>query len=297
MYKNLNPASLGVTGRQSELIELALTHGFRGLDCDAAELLKRAALQGVQEAAKYVSSGKIKVGGWTLPIRLTGDKEAFRVELEKLAGLADIARQIGISHCLVTLEPASDSSPYHENFELHRERLGAAADLLARSEIRLGVGFKAAAEFRKDRTFQFIHLAEEALTLIRTTGSSNLGIALDTWDWKVGGGASDQLAELSGKQVVCVKIADLPAGADIASIDATQRLLPSDETTPEHAALLKALAKSGFDGPVTLEPHPSQVPGANRDVTVERCAAVLERILIAAGLSKTGKLTPAAGEA
>ena len=111
MYKNLNPAALGVTGRQSELIELALTHGFRGLDVDAGELLKRAALQGVQEAAKYVSSGKIKVGGWTLPIRLTADQETFRVELEKLAGLADIARQIGFSYCLVTLEPASDSLP------------------------------------------------------------------------------------------------------------------------------------------------------------------------------------------
>jgi hypothetical protein len=34
MYKNLNTAALGITGRQSELIELALTYGFRGLDLD-----------------------------------------------------------------------------------------------------------------------------------------------------------------------------------------------------------------------------------------------------------------------
>jgi sugar phosphate isomerase/epimerase len=297
MYKNLNPASLGVTGRQSELIELALTYGFRGLDVDAAELLKRAALQGIQEAAKYVWSGKVKVGGWTLPINLAGDKEAFRSELEKLAGMADLARQVGFSYCVTVLEAGSDSLPYHENYELHRDRLSKAADVLAQHEIRLAVGFKAAAEFRQGRTFQFIHQAEEMLTFLRTAGSSNLGLALDTWNWKVGGGAADQLGELSGKQVVCVTIADLPSEADPATVEAPRRLLPGDETQAEHAALLKNLAKRGFEGPVTLASHASQAGGATRDAIVEKCAGILDRIWTAAGLSKAGRLTLAATEA
>ena len=34
MFLNLNAQSLGVSGRQSELIELALTYGFKGIDTD-----------------------------------------------------------------------------------------------------------------------------------------------------------------------------------------------------------------------------------------------------------------------
>ena len=37
MFKNLNPTLLGVAGHQSEIIELALTFGFAGLDLNMAE--------------------------------------------------------------------------------------------------------------------------------------------------------------------------------------------------------------------------------------------------------------------
>ena len=40
MYKNLNSWTLGISGRQSELIELALTYGFRGLDIDIHDMIK-----------------------------------------------------------------------------------------------------------------------------------------------------------------------------------------------------------------------------------------------------------------
>lgn len=43
MYKNLNAEVLGVSGRQSELIELAMTYGFIGLDVDITEVVKRTA--------------------------------------------------------------------------------------------------------------------------------------------------------------------------------------------------------------------------------------------------------------
>ena len=41
MYKNLNTEILGITGRQSEIIELALTYGFRGIEIDIADLRRR----------------------------------------------------------------------------------------------------------------------------------------------------------------------------------------------------------------------------------------------------------------
>ena len=42
MYKNLSPSAIGVFGRQSELLEIALTHRFKGLEIDINEVLRRA---------------------------------------------------------------------------------------------------------------------------------------------------------------------------------------------------------------------------------------------------------------
>jgi len=297
MYKNLCPAALGVSGRQSELIELTLTYGFRSLDLDAGELIKRASLQGVEEAARYIQSGKVKVGGWMLPIDLAADDETFNAEVDKLGSLADTATQVGFTYGTVNIDPASDDLPFHENFERHRERLAKAGDVLGRHGVRLAVGFKAAAAYRQARTYPFIHQAEEMLTLIKSTTSDNVGLALDTWNWKVGGGGNDQLGELTGRQVVTVGIADVPVDADLAVVDETQRLFPSDETFAENGALLTGLAERDYDGPVTLYPHAGQFSRMTREISVERCASILNRIWTAAGLNKAGKLVPVAVEA
>jgi sugar phosphate isomerase/epimerase len=292
MYKNLSPSALGVSGRQSELIELTLTYGFRSLDLDAGELLKRASLQGVEDATRYIRSGKVKVGGWVLPVDLAADDEAFSVEVEKLASLGDTAVQVGFTYCTATIDPGSDDLPFHENFERHRERLATIGDVLGRHGVRLAVGFKAAAGYREGRNYPFIHQAEEMLTLIKTITSDNVGLALDTWNWKVGGGGNDQLGELTGGQVVTVGIADVPVDADLSAVDETQRLFPNDETFAENGALLTGLAERGYDGPVTLYPHPAQFSRVTREISVERCAGVLNRIWNAAGLNKAGKLAP-----
>ena len=56
MYRNLDAVALGISGRQSELIELALTYGFSGLDVDIASFLKRARNNGVEQACRFMNS-------------------------------------------------------------------------------------------------------------------------------------------------------------------------------------------------------------------------------------------------
>ena len=295
MYKNLNPQSLGVSGRQSELIELTLTYGFRRLDLDAGELLKRATLHGVEEATRYIRSGKVKVSGWTLPVNLDADGETFDAELEKLSGLADTAAQVGFTYCTTKIAPSSDK-PFHENFETHCERLRKAGEVLARHDIRLGIGFQPVVAENQDGEYPFVRQAEELLTLAKNVGSDNVGLALDTWDWQIGRGGKDQLSELTGQQIVSVCIADAPADAEAATVDPTQRLLPTEETAPGHTALLVLLAEREYDGPITLLPHSSQISRAPRDINVDKCANLLDGIWKEAGLNKAGKLVPVATE-
>ena len=56
MLKNFSPAALGINGRQSELIELALTYGFTGMDVDMHEMLRRAQRTILEVAAKYLEA-------------------------------------------------------------------------------------------------------------------------------------------------------------------------------------------------------------------------------------------------
>jgi sugar phosphate isomerase/epimerase len=289
MYKNLDPASLGVSGRQSELIELTLTYGFRGLNLDAAELIKRATLQGVEEAAKYIRSGKVKIGGWILPAQLTANDAAFQVDLDRLATLAATAAKVGFTYCTVGIEPGSSDLPFHENFERHRDRLYKVGEILSGHGIRLGLGLKAAVQLREGKTYPFIHQAEQLLTLIRTTGHNYVGLALDTWNWKVGSGANDQLSELTGDQVVTVSLADLPDDVDLATVKTTQRFLPTLETLEKHAKLLAMLGGRGYIGPVTLVPHSQQLGKLTRDASVDKCAMLLSKMWTAAGLTKVVK--------
>lgn len=63
MYHNLNPAALGITGRQSELIELALTYGFGGLELDIAGIVKRREpMEVIRPAASWQVRGFMQVG-------------------------------------------------------------------------------------------------------------------------------------------------------------------------------------------------------------------------------------------
>ncbi len=295
MYRNLNPQSLGVSGRQSELIELALTYGFRSLDLDAGELLKRATLQGIEEATRYIRSGKVKVSGWTLPANLDANEEAFGTDLEKLSGLAETAAEVGFTYCTTKVAPAGEI-PFHENFERHRERLDKAGEVLGRHNIRLGVGFYPTVAQDEDAAYPFVRQAEELLSLAKSVGSDNVGLALDTWDWEVGRGGKDQLSELTGKQIVSVCIADAPPDSEPATVDANQRLLPSEETIPSHVALLVLLAERDYDGPITVLPHSSQLSRAPRDMNVEKCANLLDGLWKQAGLNKAGKLAPTPAE-
>lgn len=120
MFKNLNPSALGVSGHQSEIIELALTYGFAGMDLNVAEFATRVRLKGMPYARRLIDSAKIRIGTFSLPLEWDTDDESFQKDLKKLPEYADCAAQLGCTRCTAVLAPAGDTRPYHENFEFHR---------------------------------------------------------------------------------------------------------------------------------------------------------------------------------
>jgi len=279
MYKSLSPSAIGVFARQSELLEIALTHRFKGLEIDINEVLRRAQSSSVAQACRYLCSAQVRIGGFELPVRWAGDDKDFQADLSQLGLLLEVCRTLGADRCYTTIRPTCDQRPFHENFQLHVERLGKVADALGRGNVKLALNFLAAPADRADGGFEFIHQVDPLVTLISTIGRENVGILLDAWNWWVGGGDLDKVRALRGDQVLSVRLADIPAGADYSSITEEQRLMPGDGGTIDSAALLAALDDLGYDGPVALAPNPSMFKGQKRESIVSRASATLDTLL------------------
>lgn len=287
MYKALNPRGLGISGRQSEIIELALTYGFRGIECDILEFAKRVQVQGLDKAKRFLESAHLRMSGFELPMRWRGDESAFTSDLEKLDQLAEYAAAAGAKACHTTILPATDMFPYHENFELHRKRLSTIADALGKRGIQLGVQFLTAPSYRTDKSFQFIYEADALVTLIKSVSSNNVGLLLDTWNWHFGGGSVNQLRTLGADRIIGVQIADAAADVSVDSLRDEQRVFPHEAGIIPNTAYLTQLAELGYKGPVSLDPHPSALTGMTREVIVQRISTTLDELLKSAGSTKT----------
>lgn len=292
MYKNLSPSGLGLTGRQSEVIELALTYGFRGFDVDMDHLVKQAQRRDVAHARRFIDSAKnfatgSAIGGWRTSIRLGGDEAAYKQDLAHLTEAAEIAGAISALRCQTVIVPGSDKLPYHENFELHRKRLGEIGEMLAKHGVSLGLDFQPTQAQRKDFAHEFIHDFEGLLALVKTVASPSVGIVLDTWNWHIGGGGMDQLGELTLSEINSVRIADVPGDADLDKITVRQRVLPTDSGLVDIEAILRLLIEKSYKGPVSPCPSQASFTGSTRESIVQMAAESMEQLWLALGLSKS----------
>lgn len=279
MYKNLSAECLGISGRQNELIELALTYKFKGLDLDFQTLAQQITERGRDHAMRFLNSADIKIGCFELPLQCDADEETYRTGLTSLEQTAELAAQIGATRCTTTVRPFSVGRPYHEDFELHRKRYNEIADLLKPHGILLGIGFLAPTSHREGYPGQFIATADAMQTLIRMLAADNAGLCLDLWHWTVGGGTVEQIKQFDPKRIVTVRVADLPVDYDPATVTEESRLLPGTTRVVPATEVLQWLTEVGYDGPLTPCCHSSQMAGATRTQVVERAVEALRQTL------------------
>jgi sugar phosphate isomerase/epimerase len=296
MYKNLNAAALGVSGHQSEIIELALTYGFRGMDVDIVEIARRAEKQGMPYAKRLIESAKIKIGTFPLPLDWDVDDGVFKLELEKLAEYAGVAKEIGCTRCVATVAPAGDKRPYHENFEFHRHRFAEICKVLEPYGLWLGVGFRAGHEYRKGHAFQFIHDLDAVKLLTNMAGTANIGLLLDSCELHIAGASAEDIRGLRTEQIVAVQLADLKEDVPLEEVTDQHRMMPGATGRIDIPAMLAALAEVGYDGPVTARPAKRTLASTRRDDLVKELADTMNRIWQAAGLVSNGKRVSVAAE-
>lgn len=285
MDKNLSPAALGVSGRHTELVEICLTHRFRGFDIDIGELVKRAETGGIEYAVRYLTAAPAKIGGWQLPVDLDAGESDFQAQLAGLRLPLEVAGALSAQRSFVAVPAGSAEHPFHENFSRMSDRLKHLAAVLAASGVRLGLELQAAPTARDETQYQFIQQAEGLCQLVDMAAADNIGLLLDTWQWQVGGGTLDRLAAFGGKRIVAVRLCDLPADADLQTISEDQRLLPGEGGGIDFTAVLSLLTEQGYDGPVSIACHPSRHAGQKREATIASVSTLLDTLFAAAGVA------------
>ena len=280
MYKNLSPVSLGISGRQSEIIELALTHRAKGLELDMDSFKEQVDSRGYEYATRFIASAGIVPAPFEVPMRWCGEDLHFKADLQTSKPFLELAQKMGCIGCIATIQPFSDHLAYHENFEQHRERISAMASKLAEFDLRLGLNFLAPPHLRAEKAQPFIYTPEALLAMLKVTAASNVGVVVDSWHWQVGQGTIEQVQELNADQIFEVRLSDVPEGADLDTITEDQRELPGTVPNSLAAQIVAELIQKDYQGPVTpVSNGQQQIGTAKRDAFVRDAFAAIDRLV------------------
>jgi sugar phosphate isomerase/epimerase len=289
MFKCLSPAALGLSATVNELIEPALSFGFKGFELDIKAFAAQAEREGLATSRRLIDSAKLKFGYFQLPTSLDAEDAAHQVGLAQLAKQAELAAQLGCTRAVTTL-PAADHRPIHQNFDFQRKRIGEVAKVLEAHGVQLGLGFCATADAPADGDFEFVRGFDTLKMLLAMVSAKNVGLAVDLFElWACG--SSFEAVQQAKSKVVAVFVADVAAGVQIPDALQSSRVLPGETGAIDTAAALTALAETGYDGPVTPKPHPDRFKGVGRNNIFKTTGDKLDAAWKAAGLSPAGKLT------
>jgi sugar phosphate isomerase/epimerase len=268
--------------RQNELIEAGLTHQFDSIDVDMSDMCDRAAAMGKKFACQFLKSAAIPVACFDVPLDIGAPADAYSDAASQIPTIVELASEIGAVRCRLEVG-GSGFQVYHENFELVRQRIADLADAMEPAKIQFGLMLQRdPSQSRHDR--QFIQKADELLTLIKVVGRPSVGLALDTCTWSLAGGSLAELKKLSPSQLVDVQLCDPAPGTDWQSAEASGRCLPSTADDSLAVQAVRWLAKAGYDGPLAVTAHPSQVAEAQSSAIGARLADTLNEILAKAGV-------------
>jgi sugar phosphate isomerase/epimerase len=243
----------GVSG--ADKIRLAAATGYGGVDWD----LGPAKTAGRDVTRALLAELKIKPTIANLPMArpfpFGGEQAAFQEALTPLADDAAFSAGIGCQKMMVVL-PASTTEVRQEQLKLVRDRLAAVADVLQRSQIRLGLEFLGPLYFRQGRAggppaTPFIWNMPDALALAKDSGP-NVGVILDAWHWHHSGSTPADILATDKSRIVHLHISDAKETPP-ADVRDNQRLMPG-EGIIDLMGFFGALKKIGYADGISPEP-------------------------------------------
>ncbi|HEY2435035.1 MAG TPA: sugar phosphate isomerase/epimerase family protein [Vicinamibacterales bacterium] len=281
MFVSLNGAvTRGVSG--ADKIRLAANVGYGGVDWDLAPA-QAAGLEATRAlfADLHIIPSIVNLP-MARPLPFAGDDAAFKDALARLAEDAAFVAAVGCRKMMVVL-PASTTMDPAAQRRLAVDRLTAVAEVLRKSEIRLGVEFLGPLYFRMPRpggppSEPFIWNMHDALALAKDTGA-NVGVILDAWHWHHSGSTAADIAEAGASRIVHVHVSDAKA-MPAADVRDNMRLMPG-EGVIDLVGFFQALKTAGYTDGVSPEPlgrvPDTMSPEEGSKLALETTLAVMRR--------------------
>lgn len=245
MYLSLNSTLVAGRVPWPEFARLAARVGFPGVDVSTSGVIK----EGLEATRALLKQLKLKPAVAGLPVEFRKDEATFRSDLAKLEGAAQLVAAIGCPRMNTYIMPSSDR-PKAEQRKIYKERLGAAADILARSHVRLGLEFLGPLHLRKMSPYEFIWRMDEMLEFAKECGPM-VGLELDSWHWHHAGATAKDIIAAGKDNIVNVQVNDSPR-LPPDQIRDDERLMPG-EGVIDLVAFFGALKEIGYDEGVSPE--------------------------------------------
>ena len=276
----------GVSG--ADKIRLAAATGYGGVDWD----LGPARTAGLEATRALLAELKIRPTIVNLPMArplpFAGEPSAFQQALTQLADDAAFTAGIGCQKMMVVL-PASTTEVRQEQLKLVRDRLTAVAEVLQRSQIRLGLEFLGPLYFRQGRAggppaAPFIWNMPDALALAKDCGP-NVGVILDAWHWHHSGSTTADILAADASRIVHLHVSDAKETL-AADVRDNQRLMPG-EGIIDLMGFFTALKKIGYADGISPEPlgriPPEMTPQEAARLALDTTVAVMKKAGVVPG--------------
>ena len=245
MYISLN--STLVAGRVAwpEFARLAARVGFPGADLALTPAMK----EGLEATKSLVGELNLKLPIAGFPVEFRKDDATFRRDLANLNEAAQFLVALGSPRMSTYIMPSSER-PKAEQRKTYKERFQAAADILARSHVRLGLEFLGPLHLRKLYPYEFIWRMDEMLEFAKECGP-NVGLLLDSWHWHHAGATVKDIVAAGRDNIVEVQVNDSPNLPPEKIVD-SERLLPG-EGVIDLTGFFRALKEIGYEDGVSPE--------------------------------------------
>jgi len=247
MYVSLNSALL--TGGKvgwPDFARLAAKVGYGGADFNLAAAMK----EGLEPTRALLAELKIKPAVCGLPVGPTrGDAAAFQESMKGLDEAAKFAAAVGCPRMTTVVSPGSQV-PKEEQRKMLGDRLRQISEVLAKSNVRLGMEFLGPLPLRAKAPYVFIYRMDEMLEFAKECGP-NIGLLLDSWHWHHAGATVADILAAGKSRVVTVHVSDA-AKLPPEEVRDNQRLMPG-EGIIDLVGFFQALQKIGYEDGISPE--------------------------------------------
>jgi 2-keto-myo-inositol isomerase len=228
--------------------------------------LRQERISGVEALAILKKHGLRAVCACANDLKLAGEDDDFRGAVETMKSSLEYARAAECSKLVVY--STSPPKPGPEDHRRIPERLAIAAEVARTFNVTLAVEFFARSGL--------LGSLGTTLNMIRQSGSNDIGVCLDSFHFFAGISELLDLATVKAGEIAHVHFHDVPGSKPRERVVDADRLPPGEGVLPlQH--LTDALAKAGYQGPLSVELFGPQFSDGDPREVAKRCFQAVRR--------------------